>query len=222
MLLAVDTSTRITGVALHDGDQVLSELVWINRENHTVELAPAIEQTLRRGGIELAELQALAVALGPGSFTALRVGLALVKGMALAGKLPLVGVPTLDFLAAAQPVMEGALAAVLRAGRGRLAVGWYHPRSGSWQPSGEVEVLTAEELSRRIKSPTAVCGELEEAERRLLARKRKNVILASPAQSVRRPAYLAELGWKRWQAGEVDEPAGLAPLYLHRNIPAAA
>jgi hypothetical protein len=81
-----------------------------------------------------------------------------------------------------------------------------------------LEVLTAAELSQRIHSPTLVCGELAEEERRLLARKRKNVILASPAGALRRPAFLAELGWQRWQAGAVDDPASLAPIYLHYPV----
>ena len=71
------------------------------------------------------------------------------------------------------------------------------------------------ELGERIQSPTQVCGELVEEERRLLARKRKTVLLASPAQSLRRPAYLAELAWHRWQSGQIDNPVSLSPFYLH-------
>jgi len=219
MLLAIDTSTRMVGLALYDGFQVLSETIWQSHDYHTVELAPAVADLLARCGIQAADLKVLAVALGPGSFTGLRIGLALVKGMALAGKLPLVGVPSLDILAAAQPVREGHLAAVLRAGRGRLAVGWYHPVAGAWQPSRPLQVLTAPELSEHIQEPTLVCGELGEEEQRLLGRKRKNVTLASPAQSLRRPAWLAELGWKRWLAGRTDDPTSLAPIYLHYNEP---
>jgi tRNA threonylcarbamoyladenosine biosynthesis protein TsaB len=219
MLLAVDTSTRMVGLALYDGFQVLSETVWQSHDYHTVELAPAVADLLSRCGIQAADLKVLAVALGPGSFTGLRIGLALAKGMALAGRLPLVGIPSLDILAAAQPVREGNLAAVLRAGRGRLAVSWYRAAAGAWQPSRPLQVLTAPELSELIQEPTLVCGELGEEEQRLLARKRKNVTLASPAQSLRRPAWLAELGWKRWLAGRTDDPYSLAPIYLHYNEP---
>jgi tRNA threonylcarbamoyladenosine biosynthesis protein TsaB len=64
-----------------------------------------------------------------------------------------------------------------------------------------------------------VCGELTGEARAILARKRKNVLLASPAQSLRRPSFLAELAWKRWQAGQVDDPVTLAPIYLHVGEP---
>jgi tRNA threonylcarbamoyladenosine biosynthesis protein TsaB len=226
VLLALDTSTRVVGVALYDGSQVASETVWMSHNNHTIELAPAVAEGLRRAGVSTRELEAVGVATGPGSFTGLRIGMALAKGIALAQRLPIVGVPTLDVLAAAQPVLDTDLAAVLLAGRGRLAVGWYkavedaHGRMNrAWQATGENSVLTLDEFSRRIQQPTWVCGELSAEDRRLLARKRKNVILASPAQSLRRPSFLAELAWRRWQAGQVDDPARLSPRYLHYNEP---
>ncbi len=215
MLLAVDTSTRTIGLALYDGVQVLSESVWKSHDYHTVELAPAVGDMLARCNVSVSDLNVLAVALGPGSFTGLRIGLALVKGMALAQRLPLVGIPSLDILASAQPINGEQLAAVLRAGRERLAVGWYAPADGTWQLKSRVEVLTPQELNQRIHKPTVVCGELGEDEQRLLARKHKNVILAPAAQSLRRPAWLAELAWKRWLAGRVDDPSTLSPIYLH-------
>jgi len=222
MLLALDTSTAQVGLALYDGAQVAGELFWYSRQHHTVELAPAIAELLARAGIKIDEIKALGIALGPGSFTSLRVGLALAKGLALARHLPLIGVPTLDILAAAQPVRNLALAAVIQAGRGRLAVGWYKASKNGWQAQGPASVTTAEKLSRHIRQRTLVCGELTADERARLARKLKNVVLAPPAQCVRRPSVLAELAWKRWQAGKVDPAALLAPIYLHvaGSIPA--
>jgi len=219
MLLALDTSTRTVGVALYDGVQVVSEVMWHSRDFHTVELAPAVAEILEKSVLGPRDLQAIAVALGPGSFTGLRIGLALAKGLALARRLPIVGVPSLDILAFSQPVVHPYLAAVLRAGRGRLAVGWYQAVDHAWQASAAIELLTAAELNERIQAPTQVCGELDEEEQRLLARKRKNVALASPARAVRRPAMLAELGWQRWQAGQVDDVRALSPIYLHDKEP---
>lgn len=216
MLLAVDTSTGQMGLALYDGDQVIGELLWHSRHYHTVELAPAVADLLARSGLEMEKVQALGIALGPGSFTSLRVGLSFVKGLALARHLPIVGVPTLDIVAAAQDVHDSMpLAAVLQAGRGRLALARYKVLDGSWQATGEPVVTNADELAESIRKPTIVCGELTAEERQRLARKRVNVKLASPAMCVRRPAILAELAWERWQAGAVDDAAALAPIYLH-------
>lgn len=225
MLLALDTSTRTIGVALYDGTNVLSESVWSSSDHHTMELAPAIAEALKHAGATVNHLEVLAAATGPGSFTGLRIGLALLKGLALARHLPVIGIPTLDIVAAAQPAPSISLAgpqsmvAVLQAGRGRLAAGWYQNSKGAWEATGEISVLSIEALSRRIQHLTLICGELLPDERRILARKRKNVLLASPAQSLRRPSFLAELAWQRWQAGQVDDVATLAPSYLHYQDP---
>lgn len=215
MLLAVDCSTRWIGLALYDGVQILSERVWQTANHHTVELAPAVDGLIRCSGIRKSDIQVIGVATGPGSFTSLRIGLALSKGLALALHIPLVGVPTLDILVRAQPIRDVPLAAVLQAGRGRLGVGWYRAESDHWQSYGEITVQTCEALAQHIHKPTMVCGELAAEERQLLARKRKNVILTTPAQSLRRPSFLAELAWEKWQAGQIDDPVKLAPLYLH-------
>jgi tRNA threonylcarbamoyladenosine biosynthesis protein TsaB len=219
MLLALDTSTRTAGIALYDGVQILAETIWTSRDYHTRDLAPVVDEALQRSGIKMSALQAVGVATGPGSFTGLRIGLALAKGIAFGCRIPIIGIPTLDFLAAAQTTSELPLLAILHAGRGRLAVGSYHFQKGLWIADGKMEILDIESLSQRITRPTIVCGELTEAERQALARKRKNVILASPARSLRRPGYLAELAWRRWQAGQVDNPVTLAPLYLHVGEP---
>jgi tRNA threonylcarbamoyladenosine biosynthesis protein TsaB len=207
------------GVALYDGARVLGEAVWTSGDRHTVELAPAVVEILRHCGAGVSDVEAVAVATGPGSFTGLRIGLALAKGLAMARRLPVIGVPTLDVLAAAQPVQQVPMAAVLQAGRGRLAVGWYHVESGSWLSDENITVLEITTLSQRIQRPTLVCGELTYDERHILARKHKNVILASPAQSLRRPSFLAELAWQRWRSGQVDDPVTMAPIYLHVGEP---
>jgi tRNA threonylcarbamoyladenosine biosynthesis protein TsaB len=225
MLLAVDTSTRTIGVAIYDGVNILCESIWNSRDYHTVELAPAVDDALLRADVKMEDLQALAVATGPGSFTGLRIGMALAKGIALARRLPIIGVPTLDILAWAQPMYGFPLVAILQAGRGRLAVGWYETqgeepyRQATWRLSKPVEILDIHRLAHHIQRPTLVCGELTDDERRVLGRKHKNVLLASPAQSLRRPSFLAEIAWKRWQSGQVDDPATLSPFYVHVGEP---
>jgi tRNA threonylcarbamoyladenosine biosynthesis protein TsaB len=214
MLLAIDTSTRSVGIALYDGIQVVSELIWFSQQYQTVELAPKVSTLLDQAEISVGDIRILAVAKGPGSYTGLRIGLSFAKGMALAGHLAIVGIPTLDILSASQAPNELPLVAVLQAGRGRLAVGRYAFAAGKWQSNGQARIMPVKELAATIKSPTLVCGELTEEERNILKRKRINVILASPAQCVRRPSFLAEIAWQRWQKGLTDDPAILAPDYL--------
>ncbi|HEY3477238.1 MAG TPA: tRNA (adenosine(37)-N6)-threonylcarbamoyltransferase complex dimerization subunit type 1 TsaB [Anaerolineales bacterium] len=223
MLLAVDTSTAQVGLAVYDGlqGQVIGEYAWRSSQRHTVELAPAVSELLARCELTMEDVRALGVALGPGSFTSLRVGLSLVKGLAFARQLPLIGIPTLDILAAAQAKSRRPLIVAIQAGRGRLAAGWYKPSRNGWQAKGMARVMTVTTLIDEVKAPVVVCAELTAEERQVLVGKAE-IQLASPAQSVRRPAVLAELAWKRWQAGDTDEAATLAPIYLHvaKPIPA--
>ncbi|HET6594072.1 MAG TPA: tRNA (adenosine(37)-N6)-threonylcarbamoyltransferase complex dimerization subunit type 1 TsaB [Anaerolineales bacterium] len=218
MLLAVDTSTAQVGLAVYDGAQVAGEYAWRSSQRHTVELAPAVFELLARCGLTMDDIRALGVALGPGSFTSLRVGLSLVKGFALARGLPLIGIPTLDILAAAQPLSKLPLLVAIQAGRGRLAAGWYKRSKGIWKAKDPARVITAKLLVEEAKSPVIVCAELTAEEREMVAAN-SEIQLVSPVHSIRRPAVLAELAWKRWQAGDVDDRATLAPIYLHIGEP---
>jgi tRNA threonylcarbamoyladenosine biosynthesis protein TsaB len=215
VLLAIDTSTAQVGLALYDGTQILSEMTWATRQHHTTELAPALSGLLNRCGVSMDMVSALGVAVGPGSFTSLRVGLSLVKGIALARHIPVIGISTMDIIAAAQPVGKHPLAVVIQAGRKRIAVGWYKSLKNEWQAEGPVRSATVDELADEIESPTYVAGELSSDDRGRLARKRVNILLASPVYCVRRPSILADLAWARWQNNEVDDAASLAPVYLH-------
>jgi tRNA threonylcarbamoyladenosine biosynthesis protein TsaB len=218
MLLAIDSATRKIGVALYDGAQVLHESVWHSKNQHSVELAPAIELAISKAGYKIGDIQAIAVSLGPGSYTGLRIGMAVAKGIALTKNLPLIGVSTFDILAQAQTLEpEKQLAIVLEAGRKRLSVGWYKVIDGAWKKFQDPDLLTPQELSQKINAPTLICGEILTETQRVLTRKWKNVTLVSPAFSLRRPSFLAEIAWKRWKAGEVDDAATLDPFYMQTD-----
>ena len=230
MLLAIDTSTAQVGVALIDGEQLAVETIWTSRVHHTVELAPAVAELMQRAGAKMTDLKAIGVAVGPGSFTALRVGLAMAKGLALARGLAILGVPTLDILATGQPPSDLPLAAVLQAGRNRIAVGWYKmqtvegsgadgsevEKGARWMLQAKPEIMTVDGLAKSIAKPSLVAGELTTDERQRLSRKRVNVVLAPLNRCVRRPSLLAEMAWERFRAGQADDVATLAPIYLHR------
>ncbi len=213
MLLAVDTSTPQIGLALYDGAQVLAESLWTSKARHTVELAPAVADMLAHGGLDIEAIKAIGVAIGPGSFTSLRVGLSFVKGLALARTLPIIGINTLGVVAAAQAPTQLPLGCLLPAGRGRLALGWYTHHHG-WQATGSAVITTAEALAATLEHDSVLAGDLSASERTLLQTNPK-IRLVSPALGTRRPGILAELAYARWQANEVDPLDSLAPLYLH-------
>lgn len=214
MILALDTATRFISLALHDGARVVAEHTWQTQDNHTIELAPAMQRALRQAGLAPHELSGVAVALGPGSFTGLRIGLGLAKGLALAHRTPLFGVPTLDALAHAQPPRQERMVAVLQAGRGRVASVIYRFREGAWRAEGSPSVSDWTALAASTSEPTYFCGEIDAAGIEILRRLKRLAIVPSPAFGLRRAAFLAELAWRRLRQNNPDDPATLAPIYL--------
>lgn len=214
MLLAIDTSTSWISLALYDGAFVQYEITWQSQHHHTVELAPALEQLFAHTGAQPADLTGLAVAIGPGSFTSLRIGLAAAKGMALGLKIPITGVPSLDIIAAAQPLDEKPLLAILQAGRSRLAYVTYLVEGDAWKPQHEPAAIDASDLVKTISTPTLLAGELSEDARTVLGRRWKNAMIAPPARCLRRAGFLAEIGWERLLNDQADDPVTLAPIYL--------
>ena len=214
MILAIDTATNWTGLAIHDGTAVLAETGWKGHRMQTVELAPAVAEIWARTQITAADLEAIAVAIGPGSYTGLRVGLALAKGLALGHKLPLVGVPTLDIVAAGIGKLDEPLTIVAEAGRNRLWTGVYkwNDRRG-WQAAGDPHLTDWETLLAGVDGPMVFGGEVS-AEAGKQIRRTANARLVSPAIGVRRAAVLAEIGYQRWKSRAVTDADKLSPLYL--------
>jgi tRNA threonylcarbamoyladenosine biosynthesis protein TsaB len=218
MLLAVDTATHMASLALYDQTRgrVLGEESWYSANNHTVELMPRLARLLEQQGAGPASLTGLVVSLGPGSFTGLRIALSLVKGLALARGLPLVGVPTLDVVAQPHMAQRRPIWAVLQAGRGRICASYYTYNRGRWRQQGEYQLTTLEALCNQIAEPAFFCGEIDARDGELIQQRLgPEAAIASPAASLRRAAFLAELGWERLSKGDADNPSTLAPIYLH-------
>lgn len=215
MILAIDTATRLASIALYDEKGVRAEQAWHSRDHHTVELAPNIASLLRGQQVQPRNLAGVAVALGPGSFNGLRIGLSMAKGLALAGDLPLVGIPTLDIIAQAHARELLPVCAIIQAGRGRICAATYQAADGVWRRLTPDHLTTIEDLCEDIASPTLFCGEIHpEGAEVLGTRLGELAVIASPAASLRRAGYLAELGWQRLVRGEADDLASLTPIYL--------
>ncbi len=215
MLLAIDTATRQVSLALHDGHTILAEETWRSSDHHTVELTPALQAMLKRVGIAPSDLIALAVAQGPGSYTGLRIGMSLAKGLALAARppLPIVAIPTLDIVAAAQPHFAERLCAVAQAGRGRINACFYMWQ-GEWQAEGEPFISTWPALCERLEGTVQVAGEIDVDGRACLTALGERVHVASAAFGLRRAGFLAELALRRLAAGHRADAATVAPLYI--------
>ena len=217
MLLAIDTSTRQAGIALYDrGRGLLAEQIWFTANRHTEELMPAIAALFAAAGAGPGDLAAVGVAIGPGSFTGLRVGLAAAKGLALAQRVPLVGVPTLDVTAFPHQSQPVPVVAVAQAGRGRVYWAPYAHGPAGWGPQEPYALSTLPELANVVTRPMVFAGELSEDDRATVARfgGKQRIVFVSPALGARRPGCLAEMALARLDDNRADDPAALSPIYL--------
>ncbi len=207
-LLAVETSTLAGGVALLEGDRVRGEYVLDVTATHSERLLPAIDRLMADAGWAPADLQGLAVAIGPGSFTGLRIGLSAVKGLALALGIPVAAVPTLDAMAAGLPFAALPVCPVLDARKGEVYACRYRWEGDGMRREWEYLALPPEALAARLDGPTVLIGDGAAAVRSPHARP------APPHRRLPSPAAVGVLGLARLRAGQHVDPAALVPLYL--------
>jgi tRNA threonylcarbamoyladenosine biosynthesis protein TsaB len=218
MLLALDTSTALTGLACYDARGVVAECAWLSGRDHTAQLLPQLTLLLRHLGLARREIAAVAVAIGPGSWSGLRVGLSTAKGFALAASLPLLGVGTLESLAAQHARPGLTVYPLIRLGRGRYATAEFGPLD-PLRPSPTPRSTTLDELALSVGAPALFCGDIDgEVQETLTSALGERARFPTPAANLRRPGFLAEIAWRRLQAGHTDDAAALEPIYLGQPV----
>lgn len=215
MLLAIDTSTRYAGIAVADADRVVSCRVWYSNVNHTMELMPEIAESLRNQEIDVGSLEGVGVALGPGGFSALRVGMSVAKGLAMTGKTPLLGVGTLDLEAFPfiEPGRESgfSVCALLEAGRNELASAHFAPGG---KRTREDTISPLGEILESITEPTLFCGEGVQGRSQEIKDRLGDLAIVVQPSAATRLWSLTALARQRLESGQVDDLAELQPYYL--------
>jgi tRNA threonylcarbamoyl adenosine modification protein YeaZ len=217
MLLAIDTSTDIASLALVKDEAVLAEITWHTGQNHTTQLLPNLEYLYKITGIDSQSLTAIVVALGPGSFNGLRVGISTAKGLAFSLGIPIVGINSLEVSAYQYAETGLPVCAIFNAGRNEVATATYQKKYGRWQQIVAEHLTTVEQLCKQVTQKTLFCGEYTLSVTEQLKTLLKNKAIISPATTnLRRASFLAELGQKQLNSGNIDNAATLKPIYLRR------
>jgi tRNA threonylcarbamoyladenosine biosynthesis protein TsaB len=215
LVLGVETSTMQGGVALVGEDGLRSEYTLNVAATYSERLLPAIERVLRDARIGLDALSGMAVSIGPGSFTGLRIGLSTVKGLAYSTGLPVVGVPTLEALAWTLPFAGEQVCPVLDARRQEVYAALFRYERGRPVRIMEDTALAPEALCRKIRRPTVFLGDglaaYGDLFRRCLG---DRMLVPPPACRGARPACVADLGRQRLLRGDQDPTDSLVPRYL--------
>ena len=217
MYLVIDTATRDLGVALMDEAEVAGQFHWRTRQNHTKELVPAIRHLLDKAGIGLSDLKGIAVSLGPGGFSGLRVGMTTAKGLAVGTGAPLVAVHTLD--AAAYPMLGlgSPVCALMPVGRGEVAAAIYETNGSGIEKTVDEHLTTIEALAGSIRETTIFCGPMtEEMEVELRDRTGGRGLVPRGVGWASRVVAMGEIGVRKIARGAADDPVTLQPLYIRR------
>lgn len=214
-ILAIETATSLGGVALLEDERPIRLVEEEVPQRHLEWLAPAIRRLLSEGGVSPSQVEAVAVSVGPGGFTSLRIGITTAVAWARARGVPAVGVSTLAALAAGV-TPKGYICPMLDARRGEVAAALFLTnRAGPKAVLGEtvaplvriLEMLPPEGLI------TFAGDALAKYEREVTSRLGARAIIAPPAQWAPRVAHVGRIGWRRLARGERDDLYHVWPIY---------
>jgi tRNA threonylcarbamoyladenosine biosynthesis protein TsaB len=229
LLLALETSTMTGSVALVEaplpeggpcgGEKILAEYTVNLPGTHSERLMPAIDRILQEASLSIGNIQGIALAWGPGSFTGLRIGASTVKGLAYALRVPVVGVPTLDALAQNVRFASYPICPVLDARKKEVYAALFRgDGEGNLQKIGEDWVVSPEKLCSRIAEKTVFLGSGTEVYGETF---KKNLgplaLFAPPELSLPRAVHIARLSLPKFQAGRTLDIFSFTPVYVRRS-----
>lgn len=157
LILGIDTATAQVSVAIGGHEGVLASTQSVRGKQHAEILTPAIEFTCKQARIELSEISVVAVDLGPGLFTGLRVGVAAAKAMAYALRVPMIGVPSLDLVAFPVRYSPKLIVAAVDARRGELFTAFYRQVPGGIQRLTPHHVVSPDDLASELLATAEEC-----------------------------------------------------------------
>ncbi len=225
LILAVETSTFTGSVALVEASlpegawRIVGETTLNLSETHSSRLMPTIDRLLRETSRSIQAVQGIAVGLGPGSFTGLRIAVSTVKGLAFSLRVPVVGVPTLDALAHNIPFASILVCPVLDARKKEVYATLFRGNGeGDLRKIGEYWVLSPEELCSRISERAILVGNGAEVYGETFREKLgSRALFAPPEFSFPRASSVARLSLPSFQRGQSLDLLTFSPIYVRRS-----
>jgi tRNA threonylcarbamoyladenosine biosynthesis protein TsaB len=224
LLLGIDTATRRVGVVLATEQGLVARVEYGSVEvaappRHAEILAPAIAATCRQAGVTLDHVSAIAVGIGPGMFTGLRVGVTTAKVLALALRIPVIPIPSLDLLAYPLRHSRAVVVPAIDARRHEIYYARYRPVPGGVQRISEYEIGRPEDLAGELEAraeDALLCGDgaLRFAS---VFRELDHVEFAGIAHAAPSLSALAELAVGHFEREEFSAPGDVVPLYLRKS-----
>ncbi len=216
-ILAFETSAKAVSVALWEDGKLLAESYQNTGLTHSQTLMVMAEDALRQCGLTPAQVQAVAVAAGPGSFTGVRIGVAAAKGFAWGAELPLVGVSTLEAMAEHLAVYRGYVCPVMDARRSQVYNALFHAEKGVLTRITEDRAISLEELGKELaalQEPVFLVGDGSSLTDQALAEAHPHLVMPSEERMHQRAVGVAKVAARLLESGEAFPGAELTPNYL--------
>jgi tRNA threonylcarbamoyladenosine biosynthesis protein TsaB len=216
IILALNTSTKQYGLALLENETVLGEYLLLSGPSHYTDLMPCLSDLLKKTTVKPGRLDGVGVAIGPGSFTGTRVGLAVAKGLSYGLGIPIAGVSTLWALASQIPYAREDICPLVSSRKGEIFAALFRrDRDNHLMRVTEDAGLKAADLSTLIKKKTIVIGNDFTAQSPLVKQYARKNILVAPAHLWNlRAASIGALALQKLVQGPLDSVSELIPLYL--------
>lgn len=220
-ILGIDSSGLVASAAIADEKNIIAEFTVNNKQAHSQTLLPMIEKVVDMSGIELEQIDAIAIAAGPGSFTGLRIGSATAKGIGLALKKPVVSVPTLEGLAYRVCVFDGIICPIMDARRNQVYTGIYKMDKGNLVCLSEQKAVDIHEIMEELEKydeKVIFLGDGVEVQRETIEKEFKKEYCFAPIHlSKQSAAAVAVLGDIYFNQGKAEDAAEHKPIYLRKS-----
>src|SRR3990167_8336087 len=214
-ILAFDTATKTGSVAITYEDQLIVNYTRKSDISHSKRLLSSIELALKETSLTLEDISGFGVTIGPGSFTGLRIGLSVAKGLAYATGKPLVGVSTLEAMAFGLPFVPYLICPVLDARKGEVYAGFYKKHGPTLQRAFPEMVLPPKDLCQYIHEPVIFRGEGIGLYRDLfLQGLKKEAFFVAEGRSASVGACVALLAFEKIKEGQLEDISSIKPHYI--------
>lgn len=216
-ILAFETSAKSASVAILQDGQLLGEYYQNSGQTHSRTLTKMAEDLLRNCDLTPQDVDAVACAAGPGSFTGVRIGVAAAKGFAWAGEKPCYGVSTLEAMARNVAITNGVICAAMDARRNQVYTAVFCVENGSITRLLDDSAISLEELGsflQTIEKPKLLVGDGAQLCYNELVKRDSSLLLVPQHLRMQRAAGVALLAWDQYLAGEKLSGKELTPNYL--------
>ena len=215
LILAIENSTLCGSVALVSGDLCLCEFSLLSRMTHSKRLLGSIDYIMQNCGIGWNDIDGIAISLGPGSFTGLRIGLSTAKGLAMATGLPLMGVSSLDGLAAQLPHAGHLICSVLDARKKEVYAAFFRTVGNTFKRISDYLAIPPKKLAEQIDEPVILVGDGAELYADFFKETLgKNVFFAQPQLIQTRACAIGFLAISKWRNNDFLGTASAVPIYV--------